>query len=69
MTEGKICWFLVPNVSLAEQQHKALKKSLPPAITHQLLTGKQGVDKWSTQEIWDGVLGHKEAVVVSTHQV
>ncbi|RPA97128.1 P-loop containing nucleoside triphosphate hydrolase protein [Choiromyces venosus 120613-1] len=69
--EDKLCWFLVPNVSLGNQQYEVLKTSLPP-VNIQFLSGGDKVDKWSDQEIWDEILGIKDndyAVVVSTHQV
>lgn len=56
-------------MSLAEQQFSTLSASLPPAVNYKLITGKDGPDKWSTQAVWDKILGHKAAVVVSTHQV
>ncbi|PWW77580.1 hypothetical protein C7212DRAFT_277577 [Tuber magnatum] len=66
-----LSWFLVPNVSLGNQQYEVLKASLPP-VNIQFLSGGDKVDKWSDQEIWDEILGIKDndhAVVVSTHQV
>jgi ribosome modulation factor len=35
----------------------------------QFLTGSNGPDKWSNQDVWDSILGTKEGVIVSTHQV
>jgi hypothetical protein len=35
------------------------------------LIGAFGVDHWSNQETWDGILGPKDqpSVIVSTHQI
>lgn len=38
----------------------------------EFLSGIDKVDKWSDQDIWDGVLGltkEDSAVIISTHQV
>lgn len=38
----------------------------------EFLSGIDRVDKWSDQDIWDGVLGltkEDSAVIISTHQV
>lgn len=38
----------------------------------EFLSGVDKVDKWSDQDIWDGVLGltkEDSAVIISTHQV
>lgn len=60
-------WFLVPTVALAEQQHNALSTQLP---SHQcrLLSGADGVEKWSDKSIWDDVL-RDVRIVVCTYQV
>lgn len=65
-------WFLVPNRYLGEQQFAALKLQLPP-VPMRLLSGSDGVEKW-TSEIWNEILsaqdiGSRVRVVVSTYQV
>jgi hypothetical protein len=55
-------------VDLAKQQFNVLKESIH-GVHMQFLVGASGVDRWSNQEVWDEVLGPKEAVIVSTHQV
>ncbi|KAI9655247.1 MAG: hypothetical protein M1831_004957 [Alyxoria varia] len=64
--ENKRIWFIAPKVALAEQQHKVLKESIP-GVQHRLLTGNDGVDKWTDQRVWDVAL-NKQRVVVSTPQ-
>lgn len=61
----------MPNVALGNQQYEVLKNSLPP-VKMEFLSGIDKVDKWSDQDIWDGVLGlakEDSAVIISTHQV
>jgi ERCC4-related helicase len=60
-------WFLAPTVALCEQQHKVLSLHLP-AIRVRLLVGRDNVDRWSSQHIWDAALCDAR-VVVSTHAV
>lgn len=67
-----MCWFLVPNKPLADQQHRALEAQLPP-VPIKLLSGNDGTEKWDS-DIWDEVLGlgdidKRVKVAVSTHQV
>lgn len=62
---------MVPNVALGNQQYEVLKSSLPP-VKMEFLSGIDKVDKWSDQDIWDGVLGltkDDSTVIISTHQV
>jgi len=60
-------WFLAPTVTLCEQQYEVFKSHLP-GYGIQLLSGRDGVDHWSTQGIWDAVLQNIR-IVLSTHQV
>lgn len=67
-----MCWFLVPNKPLADQQYRALEAQLPP-VPIKLLSGNDGTEKWDS-DIWDEVLGlgdidKRVKVAVSTHQV
>lgn len=63
----QLVWFLVPTVALAEQQHAAITLQLP-AFQSRMLSGNDGVDHWSSQDIWDKIL-HNIRIVVSTPQV
>lgn len=63
----QIVWFLAPKVVLCEQQHLVLKRQLS-AYQHLFLCGADGVDKWSTQHLWDAVLKNVR-VVCSTPRV
>ena len=60
-------WFLAPTVALASQQHDVIATQLP-AFPTRFLSGADGVDHWSEQQIWDDVLAGIR-IVVSTHQV
>jgi ERCC4-related helicase len=60
-------WFLAPTVALCEQQHKALSLQLPNIRT-KLLVGRDNVDRWSSQRIWDAAL-FDVRIVVSTPAV
>ncbi|KAH7392744.1 hypothetical protein BKA66DRAFT_568064 [Pyrenochaeta sp. MPI-SDFR-AT-0127] len=63
----KIVWFLAPTVTLCEQQYAVFKSYLPGHGT-QLLSGKDEIDHWTEQSVWDAVL-HNVRIVLSTHQV
>ncbi|KAK5136865.1 hypothetical protein LTR08_001787 [Meristemomyces frigidus] len=64
---SKLIWFMTPSVALSEQQCEAL---LPYLSAYQVLSlmGKDGVDKWTDQRLWDAVLTNVR-VVVGTPQV
>ncbi|KAL8801992.1 MAG: hypothetical protein Q9200_006748, partial [Gallowayella weberi] len=62
-----LVWFLAPNVALADQQAKVIATQIP-SVQSRLLIGADGVDHWSEQWIWDGVL-KGISIVISTHQV
>ncbi|KAL7275711.1 Dicer-like protein 2 [Rhizina undulata] len=67
----KICWFLVPGVELGRQQCAEIRKYYHVGNI-QFLSGSDGPDKWSTQDIWDEILGLKDegpSIIVSTYQV
>ncbi|KAL9054663.1 MAG: hypothetical protein Q9162_004029 [Coniocarpon cinnabarinum] len=63
----KFAWFIGPKVALCEQQHDVLRNTLP-AFEHLLLSGADGVDKWSDERTWQVVLKGVR-VVVSTADV
>jgi hypothetical protein len=63
----KLVWFLAPTVTLCEQQYEVFKFNLP-GYGIQLLSGKDNVDHWTEQAVWDGVLLNVR-IVLSTHQV
>ncbi|KAH8771438.1 hypothetical protein BGZ57DRAFT_764452 [Hyaloscypha finlandica] len=64
---SQIIWFLAPTVSLCEQQYKVLSLHLPSVVI-KLLLGRDNVDRWSSQHIWDTALSGVR-IVVSTHAV
>jgi ERCC4-related helicase len=60
-------WFLVPTKVLCSQQLTYVSRHIA-AVSMRMLTGDDGVDCWSNQEVWDAALrGFK--VVFSTHAV
>lgn len=59
-----LAWFLAPKVALAEQQHAVLVEHLPGYLIKTLL-GRDNVDKWTDQKLWDATLANVR-VVVST---
>ncbi|KAH3946055.1 Dicer-like protein 2 [Parastagonospora nodorum] len=63
----KIVWFLAPTVTLCEQQFAVFKSNLP-GYGIQLLSGKDNLDHWTDQGVWDDVLLNIR-IVLSTHQV
>jgi ERCC4-related helicase len=52
---------------LCEQQYEVFKSNLP-GYGIQLLSGKDNVDHWTEQLVWDVVLNNVK-IVLSTHQV
>ena len=63
----KKVWFLCPTVALVEQQHSVVSIQLP-SYQSLILSGSDGVDKWSTAQIWEDVLLNVH-IVVCTPQV
>ncbi|KAF2201943.1 dicer-like protein 2 [Delitschia confertaspora ATCC 74209] len=63
----QLVWFLAPTVTLCEQQYEVFKSHLP-AFGVRALSGKDNVDYWTDQAIWDAALKNIR-VVLSTHQV
>ena len=54
-------------MALAEQQYNVLSIQLP-SFQSRVLSGNDGVDRWSQQNIWDDALKNIN-IVVCTHQV
>ncbi|KAK8171094.1 hypothetical protein BKA80DRAFT_305901 [Phyllosticta citrichinensis] len=63
----KLVWFLAPTVPLCDQQARLFERCLP-AYQLRFLSGKDNVDSWSNQGIWDAVL-KETRIVVSTPQI
>ena len=61
-TSDKVVWFTCPSVALCMQQFEVLAQHLPGYLI-KTLTGSDGVDKWTTQELWDGFLKNTKVVV------
>lgn len=59
---SKLVWFLAPSVALCGQQNTVLASHLPGYVV-KLLVGRDGVDKWSDQRIWDAALKNVRVVV------
>ena len=60
----QLIFFLAPSRTLAEQQFKALNSELS-AYGIRLLTGADGVEKWTDQRLWDAVLTNVKVVVAT----
>lgn len=60
-------WFLAPTVSLCLQQYEYIDSQLA-AVQVRFLSGADGVDRWSEQSLWDGILKNVK-VVVSTYDI
>ncbi|KAF2190815.1 P-loop containing nucleoside triphosphate hydrolase protein [Zopfia rhizophila CBS 207.26] len=63
----QLVWFLAPTVPLCEQQYRVFKSHLP-AFGIRVLSGRDNVDHWTDQTVWDAVLKNIR-IVLSTHQV
>ncbi|KEQ65816.1 P-loop containing nucleoside triphosphate hydrolase protein [Aureobasidium melanogenum CBS 110374] len=63
----KLVWFLAPTVALCHQHYRSITTNLP-AYQTRLLTSEDGVDRWTDQTVWDGVLKDMK-VIVSTYGV
>ncbi|KAL2026159.1 hypothetical protein VTO58DRAFT_103343 [Aureobasidium pullulans] len=63
----KLVWFLAPTVALCHQHYKSVKTNLP-AYQTRLLTSEDGVDRWTDQTVWDGVLKDIK-IIISTYGV
>ncbi|KAH8687849.1 dicer-like protein-like protein 2 [Tricladium varicosporioides] len=66
MPPHQFIWFLAPNVTLCEQQAEYISSQVPSQI--KLLTGADGVDRWTQQSLWDDVLTGVK-VLVTTYQI
>lgn len=58
----QLIWFLTPSVALSIQQHAIIQEHLA-AYQCALLTGSEGVDKWTDQRLWDDFLKNVRVVV------
>ncbi|KAH0360949.1 P-loop containing nucleoside triphosphate hydrolase protein, partial [Aureobasidium melanogenum] len=63
----KLVWFLAPTVALCHQHYRSITTNLP-AYQTRLLTSEDGVDRWTDQTVWDGVLKDMK-VIVSTYGI
>ncbi|THV65646.1 P-loop containing nucleoside triphosphate hydrolase protein [Aureobasidium pullulans] len=63
----KLVWFLAPTVARCHQHYKSVKTNLP-AYQTRLLTSEDGVDRWTDQTVWDGVLKDMK-IIISTYGV
>ncbi|CAI6268621.1 unnamed protein product [Periconia digitata] len=62
-----LVWFLSPTLALCEQQSNVFE-SLLPAFKVQDLANSKGIEHWSDQRTWDGILEHVR-IAVSTPQI
>ncbi|KAJ6126048.1 ATP-dependent helicase dcl2 [Penicillium samsonianum] len=65
--DNQMVWFLVPTKVLCIQQLTYISRHIP-AVSMRMLTGDDGVECWSNQEIWDAALRGLK-VVFATHAV
>ncbi|KAJ5152605.1 Dicer-like protein 2 [Penicillium canariense] len=63
----KLVWFLAPTVALCLQQHDVIASQIPSVKTR-VLTGRDNVDRWTEQAIWNNALKDVR-VVCSTYAV
>ncbi|KAI0314067.1 hypothetical protein OF83DRAFT_1165350 [Amylostereum chailletii] len=62
----KVCWFLVPTVALAHQQHNVIRSHLPVSVG--LISGALEPDQWKDKGLWLRVL-ETYKIVVTTHAI
>lgn len=59
---SNLVWFMSPSIALSEQQYNVLSEHLSGYLIKTLL-GRDGVDKWSDQGLWDAFLTNVRVVV------
>jgi len=64
---GQLIWFLAPTVSLVLQQYEYIQSQIS-TVQVKFLSGADGVDRWTEQSLWDGILKNV-GVVISTYQI
>jgi ERCC4-related helicase len=64
---SKFIWFLAPTVTLCIQQHEVLRRNIP-SVSIRLIIGSDNVQRWTTQAVWDDLLG-SHRIIVSTHAI
>lgn len=67
LTHLELVWFLAPTVALCDQQHDVIASQIPSAKTR-VLTGRDNVDRWTEQAVWNNALKDIR-VVCSTHAI
>ena len=60
-------WFLAPTVSLCSQQFEYLQSQIT-SVQMKFLSGADGVDRWTDENMWSLILKNIR-VVVSTYQI
>ena len=58
---------MCPSVALAQQQYRVISSQLP-LFQSRLLSGNDGCDRWSNQDMWDRVLMNMN-IIVCTYQI
>ncbi|RDW82110.1 p-loop containing nucleoside triphosphate hydrolase-27 [Coleophoma cylindrospora] len=67
MPSHQFIWFLAPTISLCNQQYEYFQKHIT-SIPIKLLSGNDGIDRWTEQSHWDTVLRNVK-LLVTTYQV
>lgn len=58
---------MAPTVSLCEQQYEVIKSQIS-AVDVKILSGADGVDRWTEKFMWDAVLLNVK-IMISTYQI
>ena len=48
-------WFLAPTVALCSQQYEIIQSHIS-SVQVKFLSGADGVDRWTSKNLWDDVL-------------
>ena len=66
VSSDNVCWFCVPTVALADQQHKAITTQLPMYFA-KVFAGRDNCEFWNEKTWVEALKGVK--IIVSTHRV
>ncbi|KAG9246750.1 hypothetical protein BJ878DRAFT_539949 [Calycina marina] len=67
LSPTQMIWFLAPTVALCQQQYETIEAQIS-SVQVKFLSGADGVDRWTSQQLWDDVLKNTR-IIVCTYQI